>query len=136
MYRSLAATLLTFAAVGTATVDIAGAQAIYVSPGATVNIYVTPAPGNGPYAPPVVYGPGDVQAPPAAYPTTYGGYGASVYVTPPQGYAPPPAYNGNAPISAYAAQAPARGPNYMPRRIIVEDLPRPPAPVPYGYRAR
>ena len=139
MYRSLAVAVLSLTSI-----DIAAAQStIYVAPGAVANIYVTPSPTNGGYAPPVVYGPADygVQAPPAAYPAAT--YGASVYVVPPQGYAPPyaapgyaPAYG--APISAYAAQPPLRGqPVYIPRRhIIVEDIPRPPAPVPYGWRGR
>jgi hypothetical protein len=133
MYRSLAVAVLTLA-----TADIAAAQSIYVAPGAVANIYITPGPTNG--VPPAVYGPTDygVQAPPAAYPTAT--YGASVYVEPgyapygAPGYAPQP-YSG--PISAYAAQPPLRGPAYIPRRhIIVEDIPRPPAPVPYGWRAR
>ena len=129
MLRSLAVAALTLAGS-----EVACAQSVYlyVAPGASV--YVTPTP-NGPYyngAPAVYPGP---YAPPG--PAFGAPVPAPVYAPPevaPQVYlAPAPAYapTYDAPLQAYGA-APGI---VMQRRVYVEGVPRPRAPVPYG-RAR
>lgn len=126
MLRSLAVAALTLAGCG-----IACAQSVYlyVAPGASVYVTPTPndpyyngapavypAPYSGPYAAPgpIVAAPGPVYAPTEFAP--------QVYAT------PAPAYD--APLQAYGA---ARG-IAMQRRVYVDEVPRPPAPVPYGRR--
>jgi hypothetical protein len=130
MLRPLAVAALTLAGSG-----VACAQSVYlyVAPGASV--YVTPTP-NGPYyngAPAVYPGPypgpyaprGPVVAAPAP---VYGPteVAPEVYVTPAPAYAP----TYDAPLQAYGA---ARG-IVMQRRVYRDETPRPPAPVPYGWR--
>jgi hypothetical protein len=153
VYRSLAVAVLTLAGVG-----VADAQSVYVAPGGVyagpgANVYVTP-PANGAYSPPaVVYGPPGYPGPSYAAPPPANGNGysaAPAYVAPGEVYAPAygapaPAYTPlpayDEPLSAYGA-APRvylRGPAYVRERIYVaplDDVPRPPAPVPYGWRGR
>jgi hypothetical protein len=141
LYRSLAAAALTLAGTGAA---LAQTVYLYVAPGASV--YVTP-PANGIYgAPPAAYVPGgavygapgpvvatplpgpvdvapDLYAPPAAY------------VAPAPAYAPAPAPGYDAPLQAYgAATGSALVPRAYVRQRIYDQAPRPPAPVPYGWR--
>jgi hypothetical protein len=125
MLRSLAVAALVVAGSG-----VACAQSVYlyVAPGASV--YVTPTP-NGPY----------YNGAPALYQGAYAGAYAppAAIVAPPYGpaevapqvyVAPAPAYDPA--LQAYGA-APAG--TVMQRRVYVDEIPRPPAPVPYGRRA-
>ena len=127
-------------------VDNLSKGGVYAGPGA--NVYVTP-PGNGAYSPPaVVYGAPGYPGPSYAAPPPANGNGysaapayvgpgevyAPAYGAPAPAYTPLPAYD--EPLSAYGA-APRvylRG-----ERIYVaplDNVPRPPAPVPYGWRGR
>jgi hypothetical protein len=113
--------------------SIACAQSVYVyvAPGASV--HVTPMP-NGPYynGGPAVY--------PAPYPGSYAppapvvAVPAPVYgrteISPQVYVAPRPAYD--VPLQAYGARPGV----VMQRRVHVGELPRPPASIPYGLRAR
>ena len=129
MLRSLAGAALIFAGSG-----VACAQSVYlyVAPGASV--YVTPG---GPYgAAPTLYPgaayPGPAVAPAGAVvatPVPPVGYGYPAEVAPQVYVAPAPAYDPG--LQAYGA-APAG--TVMQRRVYVDEIPRPPAPVPYGRR--
>jgi hypothetical protein len=119
---------LAVAALALAGSSVACAQSVYlyVAPGASV--YVTPTP-NSPYyngAPGVHPGPypGPYAPPASVYAPTE--VAPEVYVTPAPAYAP----TYNAPLQAYGA---ARG-IVMQRRVYLDEAPRPPAPVPYGWR--
>jgi hypothetical protein len=107
---------------------VACAQSVYlyVAPGASV--YVTPTP-NGPYynGAPAVH-PGPYPGPYAPSASVYAPTEVTpeVYVTPAPAYAP----TYGAPLQAYGA---ARG-IVMQRRVYLDEAPRPPAPVPYGWR--
>src|SRR5262249_38533596 len=132
MLRSLTVAALTLAGSG-----IACAQSVYlyVAPGASV--YVAPTP-NGAYynGAPAVY-PGVYGAcgppPPVAAPLPAPVYGSEVapeaYLGPAPAYYAPPTYS--APLQAYGA-APGL---VMQRRLYVDQVPRPQAPVPSGRRA-
>jgi len=133
MLRSLTVAALTLAGSG-----IACAQSVYlyVAPGASV--YVAPTP-NGAYyngAPavyPGFYPQGPYGPPPVAVPLPAPVYGPEVapeaYLAPAPAYYEPPTYS--APLQAYGA-APGL---FMQRRLYVDQVPRPQAPVPSGRRA-
>ena len=141
LYRVLALTALSLAPL-----DLAAAQSVYVAPGGvyigSANVYVVPPGNGGSVAPPVVYGPAELD-PTAIYPDGGNGWNGSngVYglngvnglngLNGPSAY--PPAYSG--PLSAYAARPGPR--SYIVReRARFDDVPRPPAPIPYGGRLR
>ena len=135
MYRSFAVALLMLAPAG-----LAHAQSVYVAPGGvyigSANVYMAPGNGGAYVAPGAVYG--------------RPGFPGPVYSAPPLVGAPlpEPAYNPDdepyapvyeAPLSAYGSArvpgplAPA-GRQVVRERIIVrrlDDVPRPPAPIPY-----
>jgi hypothetical protein len=139
LYRVLALTALSLAPL-----DLAAAQSVYVAPGGvyigSANVYVVPPGNGGSIAPPVVYGPSELD-PAAIYPNGNGWNGSNgVYglngLNGLNGHSSyPPAYSG--PLSAYAARPGARTGSYIVReRARLDDAPRPPAPIPYGGRLR
>ena len=130
MYRTLAVALLTLASAGAA-----AAQSVYVAPGGVANIYVGPPLANGGWGAAAVFGAPDylngsvVPVPPIA-PVP-----GPVYLPNGNGYGPYGAPGYDEPLSAYGT--PPRG--FLQRRVYItpyDDVPRPPLPVPYGWRLR